>query len=103
MPRTKRFSTPSLVLLLLCAMYFMLFVDRTNISTTAPLMQGELKLSNTELGFVFSAFAIPYALFQLFGGWIGDKFGPRRTLAVSCGIVANPSAKELKQRVWNRK
>ena len=88
MQRTKRFSTPNLVLLLLCIMYFMLFVDRTNISTTAPLMQADLKLSNTELGLVFSAFALPYALFQLFGGWIGDKFGPRRTLAVSCAIVA---------------
>ena len=68
-------------------MYFMLFVDRTNIATTAPLMQKELHLSNTELGLVFSAFALPYALFQLFGGWIGDKFGPRRTLAVCCAIV----------------
>src|SRR5436190_1990688 len=84
----KRFSTPRLVLLLLCAMYFMLFVVRTNIATTAPLMQKELHLSNTELGLVFSAFAFPYALFQLFGGWIGDKFGPRRTLAVCCAIVA---------------
>ena len=83
----KRFSTPRLVLLLLCAMYFMLFVVRTNIATTAPLMQKELHLSNTELGLVFSAFAFPYALFQLFGGWIGDKFGPRRTLAVCCAIV----------------
>jgi MFS family permease len=83
----KRFSTPNIVLALLCAMYFMLFVDRTNIATTAPLMKTELKLSNTELGLVFSAFALPYALFQLFGGWIGDKFGPRRTLAVSCAIV----------------
>jgi MFS family permease len=73
-------------------MYFMLFVDRTNISTTAPLMQGELKLSNTQLGLVFSAFAFPYALFQLFGGWIGDKFGPRRTLAVCCAIVAVSTA-----------
>jgi MFS family permease len=87
MRRKKRFSTPSLVLLLLCAMYFMLFVDRTNISTTAPLIQAELNLSNTELGLVFSAFAFPYALFQLFGGWIGDKFGPRRTLATCCAIV----------------
>ena len=83
----KRFSTPRLVLLLLCAMYFMLFVVRTNIATTAPLMQKELHLSNTELGLVFSAFAFPYALFQLFGGWIGDRFGPRRTLAVCCAIV----------------
>jgi MFS family permease len=88
----KRFTTPGIVLLLLCAMYFMLFVVRTNISTAAPLMQAELKLNNTKLGLVFSAFAFPYALFQLFGGWIGDKFGPRLTLAVSCAIVAASTA-----------
>lgn len=70
----------------------MLFVVRTNISTTAPLIQTDLKLSNTQLGMVFSAFALPYALFQLIGGWIGDKFGPRLTLAVSCAVVAVSTA-----------
>jgi MFS family permease len=82
-----RFSTPRLVLLLLGAMYFILYVDRVNISAVAPLIKADLKLSNTELGFAFSAFAFPYALFQLFGGWIGDKFGPRRTLTACCVIV----------------
>ena len=73
-------------------MYFMLFVDRTNISTAAPLIQADLKLTNAELGLAFSAFALPYALFQLFGGWIGDKFGPRRTLAISCAVVCVATA-----------
>ena len=50
-------------------------------------MKADLKLSNTQLGLVFSAFAIPYALFQLIGGWIGDKFGPRLTLSVCCALV----------------
>ncbi|MEI9982898.1 MAG: MFS transporter [Aliidongia sp.] len=40
-------------------------------------------MSNTELGFAFSAFAYPYALFQLVGGWLGDRFGPRRVLIIS--------------------
>jgi MFS family permease len=74
------------VLLLLCLMYLILYVDRVNISTAAPLIKAELGLSNTELGFVFSAFAYPYALFQLVGGWLGDRFGARRTLGV-CGLV----------------
>jgi MFS family permease len=34
----------------------------------------------------FSAFAYPYALFQLVGGWLGDKFGARTTLGV-CGLI----------------
>jgi len=82
-----RLSPPGVVLALLCAMYFLLFVNRTNLAIAGPLMQADLKLSNTEFGLAFSAFAIPYALFQLFGGMIGDKFGPRWTLAVSAFVV----------------
>ena len=75
------------MLALLCLLYLILFVNRVNISTAAPLMRADLNLSNTQLGLVFSAFAIPYALFQLIGGWIGDKFGPRLTLSLCCAVV----------------
>ena len=68
-------------------MYLILFVDRVNIATAAPLIKIDLHLSNTQLGLVFSAFAIPYAVFQLLGSWIGDKFGPRLILSVCCAIV----------------
>jgi MFS family permease len=50
-------------------------------------MKADLRLSNTQLGLAFSAFAIPYALFQLVGGWIGDKFGARLTLSACCAMV----------------
>jgi sugar phosphate permease len=70
------------VLLLLCFMYMITYVDRVNISTAAPFMQDDLHLSNTELGLALSAFAIPYAFFQVFGGLIGDHFGPRKVLGV---------------------
>ena len=78
---------PRVVLALLCALYLILFVNRVNISTAAPLMKADLGLSNTQLGLAFSAFAIPYAFFQLVGGWVGDKFGPRLTLSACCAIV----------------
>src|SRR5579862_540181 len=74
------------VLLLLCAMYFITYIDRVNVSTAAAQFGAELGLSNTQLGFVFSAFAYPYLVFQVFGGWIGDRFGPRFTL-FACGVV----------------
>jgi MFS family permease len=79
-------------LLILCLMYLILYVDRVNISTAAPLIKGELGLSNTQLGLVFSAFAYPYALFQLIGGYFGDKFGARLTLSVSGLIVCIATA-----------
>jgi sugar phosphate permease len=76
------------MLFLLCLMYLIFYIDRVNISTAAPLIKHDLALSNTALGFAFSAFAYPYALFQLIGGWFGDRFGPRLILAVS-GVVVS--------------
>jgi len=74
------------VLGMLCVMYFITYVDRVNIGTAASEIQKELHLSNTQLGLVFSAFAYPYLLFQVIGGWVGDHFGPRRTL-FWCGLI----------------
>jgi MFS family permease len=68
-------------------MYLILFVDRVNISTAAPLISADLKLGNTELGLVFSAFAFPYAIFQLLGGWIGDRLGAWLVLTACLVIV----------------
>jgi MFS family permease len=85
-------SIPNQVLFLLCLMYLIFYVDRVNVSTAAPLIKHDLGLSNTALGFAFSAFAYPYALFQLIGGWLGDKFGPRLTLGVSSLVVCVSTA-----------
>ena len=74
------------VLGLLCLMYLITYVDRVNIGTAAPLIKGEFHLSNVQLGFIFSAFAYPYALFQVSGGLLGDRYGARRTL-FACGAV----------------
>jgi MFS family permease len=74
------------VLALLCIMYFITYVDRVNVSTAAIAFGKDFGLSNTQVGFVFSAFAYPYLLFQVIGGWVGDKFGPRRTLLI-CSLI----------------
>jgi MFS family permease len=49
-------------------------------------MTADLGLNNTEFGLAISAFAYPYALFQLIGGWVSDRFGPRRALFLA-GLV----------------
>jgi MFS family permease len=90
--RPSKFGASERVLSILCLMYLILYVDRVNISTAAPLIKTELGLSNTELGLVFSAFAYPYALFQLIGGYFGDRFGARLTLGVSGLIVCVATA-----------
>src|SRR3974390_2384477 len=88
----RRFSVPKTVLLIICLMYLILYVDRVNISTAAPLIKADLNLTNTQLGLAFSAFAYPYALFQLIGGYVGDKFGARLTLCISGVIVCVSTA-----------
>jgi len=89
---SRKLSTPATVLALLCAMYFLYFVNRVSLSTVAPLVKDDLGISNTQLGLAFSAFAIPYAVFQLIGGWIGDSLGARLTLALCCAVVALSTA-----------
>src|SRR3982074_2278119 len=84
----RRPKATQVVLGLLCVMYLITYVDRVNIATAAPAIRRELSLSNTQLGLVFSAFAYPYLLFQVFGGWVGDRFGPRRTLLLCGGTWA---------------
>src|SRR5258708_699237 len=75
-----RFKATHVVLAMLCIMYFITYIDRVNIGTAASEIQKELHLSNTQLGLVFSAFAYPYLLFQVIGGSVGDRVGPRQTL-----------------------
>jgi len=85
MRKTGYWAT-SMVLFLLCVMYLITYVDRVNISTAAIQFRKELNISAGDYGLIFSAFSISYALFQIIGGWIGDRFGPRLTLGI-CGVV----------------
>ena len=82
----KRIPVTQIVLILLCLMYFITYLDRTNVSSAAEGFGKDFNLNKTQIGFVFSAFAYPYLIIQVFGGWISDRFGARRTLIV-CGIV----------------
>src|ERR1700686_2385026 len=74
------------VLGLLCVLYFITYVERLNVSPAAIVFGKEFGLSNTQVGFVFSAFAYPYLIFQIIGGWVGDRFGPRKTLTI-CSFI----------------
>jgi len=59
------------------------YLDRVNISIAGPFIQREFGLSNTQLGYVFSAFVLGYAIFQVPGGRLVDRYGPRRTLMLA--------------------
>jgi sugar phosphate permease len=82
----KTFSASTIVLFLLCLMYGITYIDRNNVSTVASIFQRDLHLSNMQVGLVYSAFAYPYLIFQIIGGWVSDRFGARIGLTV-CGII----------------
>ena len=56
------------------------FVDRTNISIAGVEIGKEFHIDNSQLGWIFSAFLIGYASFQIPGGVLIRRFGPRRVL-----------------------
>lgn len=56
------------------------YLDRVCISTAAPYIMDELRLSASEMGLVFSAFTLAYSLFEMPSGRMGDVSGPRRVL-----------------------
>src|SRR5712672_1302627 len=84
--RPKIFSATSVVLFLMCLMYGITYIDRVNVTTAASEFKGVLHFSNTQVGFIFSAFAYPYLIFQIIGGWVSDRFGAKRTL-IFCGAI----------------
>jgi len=57
------------------------FLDRVNISIAGGSIADAYHLSDVQLGKVFSAMLVGYALFQTVGGRLADRFGPRRVLA----------------------
>jgi MFS family permease len=82
----RRISAPTVVLGLLCLMYLITYVARQNLATAGGAISKDLHFSNGQLGLIMGAFGITYTMVQIFGGWMGDKWGARRTL-FACGFV----------------
>ncbi|MBB3348931.1 MFS transporter [Sphingomonas sp. BK069] len=68
------------VLWLTVLAYMITYMDRVVISVTGPMIQQEYGIGDRAWGWVLGVFQIGYALFQIPGGWLGDRFGPRRVL-----------------------
>src|SRR5260370_31860753 len=58
------------------------YLDRINLSIAGSFIATEFRLTNVQLGSLTSAFLMGYALFQTVGGWLADRLGSRRVLAV---------------------
>ena len=69
-----------LIVALVFCMGVLMFIDRVNISIAAKYIMPEYGFSDVQMGWIFSAFVLGYAIMQIPGGWLGDQFGPRRVL-----------------------
>jgi MFS family permease len=77
-----------ILLALLVISIFLNYIDRSNLSLAAPVMQKEYGLSTRDIGTLSSAFFWTYALLQLFGiaGWLADRYSPGLVLAGGLAI-----------------
>ena len=73
-------NTRRVVLFFAVTLAIITYVDRVCISQAAPAMQEELGLTKIQMGYAFAAFGWAYALFEIPGGWLGDRIGPRKVL-----------------------
>lgn len=81
MDLTRHYPMRRLLVFWLFILSAIAFLDRTNISIAGSAIRDELKIDNLHLGWIFSAFLLGYAAFQVVGGWLACRFGPRRVLA----------------------
>jgi sugar phosphate permease len=76
----------NLVLGIIFIAYLFCYVDRMVMSTTIPYIGKELHLSKTAMGMAMSAFFVGYTTFQIPGGILVDKFGPRMIMTLAFGV-----------------
>jgi MFS family permease len=70
------------VLALIVAAYMITYMDRVNIASAVPVIQKDMGFSMITIGWIFASFRWGYAFFQIPGGWLGDRIGGRRALAL---------------------
>src|SRR5687767_12095275 len=71
-----------MVLWLTVVAYMITYMDRVVISSAAPKIREEFGFSLETMGLILGAFRWGYAFFQIPGGWLGDRIGPRRALTL---------------------
>ena len=75
-PTRTRYAAAGFLLALAAVTY----LDRVCISVLAPQISRDLNLTRIQMSFVFSAFAVAYAAFEVVTAWYGERIGPRRVL-----------------------
>ena len=77
---TRPTRTRGIVVVFAVTLAVLQYIDRVAISQAAPLVMRDLALTKEQMSWVFSAFTLAYALFEIPGGYLGDWIGPRKVL-----------------------
>src|SRR5439155_26415691 len=80
-PNAPKTNVRYVVLGWACSLSMLTYIDRVCIKNVRGDMQFDLGISEAQFGWVFSAFGLAYAAFEVPSGWLGDRFGPRIVLA----------------------
>src|ERR1700730_14203812 len=75
-PTTVRYQ----VLGWVCVLSAITYSDRVCIKQVSGIMREDLGITKEQFAWVFSAFGLAYALFEVPTGWLGDRLGPRKVL-----------------------
>src|SRR5258707_9482561 len=77
---------------LVTATAILTYLDRLNLGIAGKFIQDEFSIPLKSMGWILSAFLLGYSLSQVPGGYLSDRYGPRRVLiaAISCwsGLTA---------------
>jgi ACS family glucarate transporter-like MFS transporter len=76
-PTHKRY----IAMLFIGTLAFLTYFDRVCIAWAGEYMQRDLKMSDQQMGIILGVFWFAYALFEIPGGWLADRYGARRALA----------------------
>src|SRR3954451_3005286 len=68
------------VMAFLCALAFLTYFDRFCIVRAQKDIMRDLRLDDAQMGWIMGAFWLAYALFEIPGGWLGDRYGARGSL-----------------------
>ena len=72
------------VMAFVCVLSFLTYFDRVCIMRAQRLIEFDLHITHAQMGIIFGAFWLAYALFEMPGGWMGDRFGAEARSLASC-------------------
>jgi len=75
-PTHKRY----IAMIFIGSLAFLTYFDRVCIAWAGEYMQRDLHMSDKQMGYILGVFWFAYALFEIPGGWLADRYGARRAL-----------------------